>query len=119
MHRENAHMELPHWLALQRSMPTCSPVHYLHFWVGTCSTCTHTHLFSTHSDICVLVKGPWISASSLFSHLYSHMTASITGWGAEGVLDDVDTGWSENMSTGSVTTERDTIIMGNPLIRTI
>ena len=62
------------------------------------------YLFSTHSDICVLVKGPWILASSEFSHLYSHVTESATGGPPGGWLDDDDDdGFSSvNMSTGSV-----------------
>ena len=62
------------------------------------------YLFSTHSAICVLVKGPWTLASSEFSHLYSHVTASSTGGPPGGWLDDDDDDGfsSENMSTGSV-----------------
>ena len=69
-----------------------------------------TYLFPTHSDICVLLNGPWILASSLFSHLYSHITASISPEEVVVSPDDAgtagwDTGASENMSTGSAREE--------------
>ena len=71
-----------------------------------------TYLFPTHSDICVLVKGPWILASSVFSHLYSHITESTTAApapaatvaGVAVAVAEEEEGWvgsSENMSTGS------------------
>ena len=67
----------------------------------------YTYLFPTHSDICVLVKGPWTLASSVFSHLYSHITESTTAAPAAAaavvvaVAEEEWVGSSENMSTGS------------------
>ena len=63
-----------------------------------------TYLFPTHSDICVLVKGPWTLASSVFSHLYSHITESTTTAAAAAAVAEEEEEWvgsSENMSTGS------------------
>ena len=89
-----------------------SPKKFLNFLViwclkrsqgpSICSTTYYTFSYpdSAHSNICVLLKGPWSSASSLFSHLYSHITSSRRG--VEPVAMEV-VGWSSsaNISTGS------------------
>ena len=65
-----------------------------------------SHPPSAHSAICVLVNGPCTSASSVFSHLYSHDTSlSLEAELAPPTDDDEEvegSSMSANMSTGSM-----------------
>ena len=75
-------------------------------FIAQCST-GHPYPPSAHSAICLLVNGPCTSASSVFSHLYSHDTSvSLEEAELAPPTDDDEaevegSSMSANMSTGS------------------